>query len=92
MPFNGSIDDIYFSFINRYVLNQMCLNEDMSPAEFAPGKEDEIHKGLKYGFDKLFGTGMRNKNVILMSRMQKTDGTSRCFTQIGNIKRQSLIT
>ncbi len=63
LSFNGRIDDIYFSFINRYVLNQMCLNEDMSPAEFAPGKEDEIHKGLKYGFDKLFGTGMRNSSA-----------------------------
>lgn len=63
LPFNGSIDDIYFSFINRYVLNQMCLNEKMSPAEFAPGKEDEINKGLKNGFDKLFGTGMRNSSA-----------------------------
>lgn len=63
LSFNGRIDDVYFSFINRYVLNEMCLNENMSPAEFAPGKEDEIHKGLKYRFDKLFGTGMRNFSV-----------------------------
>ena len=61
--FNGRIDDIYFSFFNRYVLNEMCLNENMSPAEFAPGKEDEDHKDLKSGFDKLFGAGMRNALV-----------------------------
>ena len=36
--------------------------------------------------------GTRYKNEKLMSRVQKTDGTSRCFAQIENIKRQSLIT
>lgn len=35
--------------------------------------------------------GTRYKNEKLMSRMQKTDGTSRCFAQSENIKRQSLI-
>ena len=35
--------------------------------------------------------GTRYKNEKLMSRVQKTDGTSRCFAQIENIKRQSLI-
>lgn len=34
--------------------------------------------------------GTRYKNEKLMSRVQKTDGTSRCFAQIENIKRQSL--
>lgn len=34
--------------------------------------------------------GMRYKNVFLKSRTQKTDGTSRCFAQTENIKRQSL--
>ena len=35
--------------------------------------------------------GTRYKNEKLMSRMQKTDGTSRCFAQNENIKRQSLV-
>ena len=35
--------------------------------------------------------GMRYKDEKLMSRVQKTDGTSRCFAQIENIKRQSLV-
>lgn len=34
--------------------------------------------------------GTRCKNEKLMSRRQKTDGTSRCFAQGENIKRQSL--
>ena len=34
--------------------------------------------------------GTRYKDEKLMSRVQKTDGTSRCFAQIVNIKRQSL--
>ena len=61
--FNGRVDDIYFSFINRYVLNYMCLEANMSPVEFAPGKEDESHKNIKVGFDKLFGTGMRHSSA-----------------------------
>ena len=36
-------------------------------------------------------TGMRYKNVNLMSRTQNTDGISRCLAQNENIKRQSLI-
>lgn len=36
--------------------------------------------------------GTRYKNEKLMSRMQNTDRTSRCFAQSENIKRQSLIT
>ena len=36
--------------------------------------------------------GTRYKDEKLMSRVQKTDGTSRCFAQIENIKRQSLNT
>ena len=35
-------------------------------------------------------TGNRYNNVNLMSRMQKTDGTGRCFAQNEKIKRQSL--
>lgn len=34
--------------------------------------------------------GTRYKDEKLMSRVQKTDGTSRCFAQIENIKRRSL--
>lgn len=33
---------------------------------------------------------MRYKNVTLMSRMQKTDGTNCGFAQTENIKRQAL--
>ena len=38
---------------------------------------------------EIAGTGYKDEK--LMSRVQKTDGTSRCFAQIENIKRQSLI-
>ncbi len=61
--FNGRIDDIYFSFLNRYILNEICLNEDMSPEDYAPGKEDAVHKDLKSRFDKLFGTGLRDSSA-----------------------------
>ena len=57
--FDGRIDGLYFSFINRFVLNKICIDSPMSPAEYAQGKEDETHKADKVAFDRLFGTGLR---------------------------------
>ena len=59
--FKGRIDDVYFSFFNRYVLNQMCLDDDMNPDEFAADKEKPEHESTKKGFDKLNGTGLGEK-------------------------------
>lgn len=57
--FDGRIDEIYFSFINRFVLNEICLNSLMSPVEYAQGREDESHRDEKKDFDRLFGTGLQ---------------------------------
>lgn len=61
--FDGEIDDIYFAFINRYVLNRICLRTEMSPEEYAFKKEDAAHKPIKLEFDKLFGAGQRNASA-----------------------------
>ena len=61
--FDGRIDAIYFSFINRFVLNNICVDSQMQPAEFAQGKEDESHKEEKKAFDRLFGTGLRGSSA-----------------------------
>ena len=61
--FDGRIDAIYFSFINRFVLNSICVNSNMQPAEFAQGKEDDAHKDEKSVFDRLFGTGLRGSSA-----------------------------
>lgn len=61
--FDGRIDGIYFSFINRFVLNKICINSSMSPAEYAQGKEDETHKEEKVAFDRLFGAGLRGSSA-----------------------------
>ncbi|MCI7806506.1 MAG: DUF262 domain-containing protein [Spirochaetales bacterium] len=47
--YGTKIDDIFFSFINRYVLNLICL-EDLAPSKYVEG-DDKI----KIDFDKLSG-------------------------------------
>lgn len=61
--FDGRIDGIYFSFINRFILNKVCIDSPMSPAEYAQGKEDETHKEEKAAFDRLFGSGLRGSSA-----------------------------
>ena len=46
----GKVDDIFFSFINRYVLNLICIDENYSPSSFVDGKNER-----KKDFDKLYG-------------------------------------
>lgn len=47
---SGKVDDIFFSFINRYVLNLICIDENYSPSSFVDGKDER-----KKDFDKLYG-------------------------------------
>lgn len=61
--FDGRFDELYFLFINRFVLNKICINSSMSPAEYVQGKEDEAHKEEKVAFDRLFGTGLRGSSA-----------------------------
>ena len=61
IKFNGNIDNIFFAFINRYVLNEICLNEQMGPDEFAAGSEKESNKSQKSDFEKLFGISDKSK-------------------------------
>lgn len=61
--FDGRIDGLYFSFINRFVLNKICIDSPMSPAEYAQGREDETHKEEKAAFDRLFGAGLRGSSA-----------------------------
>lgn len=57
--FVGRVDELYFSFINRFILNKICVDSDLSPTEFSQGREDDKHKDEKNIFDKLFGTGLK---------------------------------
>ncbi len=59
--FKGNIDNIFFSFINRYVLNEICLDEQMGPDEFTAGKEKGSNKYQKRAFEKLFGISDKSK-------------------------------
>lgn len=61
IKFNGNIDNIFFAFINRYVLNEICLNEQMGPDEFAAGSEKEPNKSQKSDFEKLFVISDKSK-------------------------------
>lgn len=42
--FNGKIDDIYFAFINRFVVTEICMDSTINAAEYAAGKENKSNK------------------------------------------------
>lgn len=63
IKFNGNIDNIFFAFINRYVLNEICLNEQMRPDDFASGSEKKFNKSQKRDFEKLFGISDKSKTA-----------------------------
>lgn len=63
IKFNGNIDNIFFAFINRYVLNEICLNEQMRPDEFVAGSEKKFNKSQKRDFEKLFGISDKSKTA-----------------------------
>lgn len=63
--FKRNIDNIFFSFINRYVLNEICLKEkeQMGPDEFVAGTEKDANKSQKRDFEKLFGISDKSKTA-----------------------------
>ena len=76
-------------FITPVVGSQVAWNENMH-------MEKCFHRGtmpLSLRMNKKSGkpTGIRNKNVNLVTRTQKWRGSVGCFGQIENIKRQFLI-
>ena len=62
--FDGNIDSVFFSFINRFVLNQHCL-QDETALHYNSGKytpTDDKTRALQKKFDILYGTGLgKNK-------------------------------
>ena len=63
IKFKGNIDNIFFAFINRYVLNEICLKKQMGPDEFVAGTEKESNKSQKRDFEKLFGISDKSKSA-----------------------------
>ena len=57
--FDGKIDDQYFAFINRFVVNKICLKSELKPDEFDQQKGISSLSGDKksdrIAFDKLIG-------------------------------------
>lgn len=62
--FKGQIDEIFFSFFNRFVVNMICLEDGISVNEFAPEDAEDENKTpreeVSY-FNKLYGTGLGGK-------------------------------
>lgn len=61
--FDGNIDSLFFSFINRFVLNQHCL-QDETALHYNSGKHtptDDRTRALQKKFDILYGTGLGKK-------------------------------
>lgn len=55
--FKGNIDEAYYAFFNRFVVNELCLKheQEMSSFEFDAEKEKEDNKPIKIRFNKLIG-------------------------------------
>ena len=49
---NGKIDDAYFSFINRFCLNELCLQRDNSASELVNSREKSGNSSE--AFDRLY--------------------------------------
>lgn len=61
--FDGNIDSMFFSFINRFVLNQLCL-ENINVSYYNSSKHiatDDKIKTLQKNFNFLYGTGLGRK-------------------------------
>lgn len=60
--FDGNIDSIFFSFINRFVLNQHCLKDalvsDYNSRRNPAAEGDKDKEELQRIFDTLYGTGL----------------------------------
>lgn len=62
--FNGNIDDIFFSFLNRYVLNCICLKREFSASHYDSSKHtatDPQNIDIQKKFNKLYGVGLGTK-------------------------------
>ncbi|MBR2870319.1 MAG: DUF262 domain-containing protein [Clostridia bacterium] len=53
--FNGKIDRVFFSFINRFVVNEICLSDKF--------KVDDLENEYTKAFNKLYGAGLGSKST-----------------------------
>lgn len=76
--FNGNIDNMFFAFINRYVLNQICICHDTVLASYYDEKkyttEDEAIKIVQKQFSKLYRTGVEKKRKASDEKAIKYEG------------------
>ena len=65
--FNGKIDTSYFAFINRFVLNELCLKKEngeyLSASKFNPKSDEEVCEEKKE-FDKLYGRKEDDTHIV----------------------------
>lgn len=62
--FDGNIDGAFFLFVNRFVLNQLCLSNVIPASYYNSGKHiatDDGTKIIQKHFDTLYGTGLGRK-------------------------------
>lgn len=53
--FNGKIDRAFFAFINRFVVNEICLSDNF--------KVDDVENEYTKAFNKLYGAGLGSKST-----------------------------
>ncbi len=60
--FKGKIDGIFFAFINRFVFNQLCLDQRFSSSE---SKEDDFTRRAQKHFDLLYGRNSSDNDSLI---------------------------
>ena len=65
--FDGKIDDQYFAFINRFVVNEICSESELKPDEFGQKKGitslSDDKKRVRIAFDKLIGAHLKEEET-----------------------------
>lgn len=65
--FDGKIDDQYFAFINRFVVNKICFESELKPDEFDQKKDimslSDDKKRDRIAFDKLIGVRLEGSDA-----------------------------
>ena len=65
--FDGRIDEIFFSFINRFILNRVCLSDGIKASDFESKNRKDLEESNKRNilstFDTLYGSKLDVDNA-----------------------------
>ena len=95
VDFEEKVDDVFFSFVNRFVLNQHCLLSTVPASYYNSGKHvpvDDNTKLIQRYFDSLYGTNLGKKGANDDSLIEyKGFDVYRQYLTLSNLKKMDVI-